>query len=259
MRPNVIAFANHKGGVGKTTSVANVGGALALAGKRTLLIDLDSQENLTYHFLSEEEGEAQEASVYESIVDGARLPILNVRPNLDLVPASIELGRAESDLNGRSLREYILRGILERDAGGYDFILIDCPPSLGVVTSNALTAARDLYIPLTAETLPLRGLTRLEDIVQLIQRRTNRSLRLSGIFITRYNNRSLNDIVERNIRQRYGERVFATRIRENIALAECPFSGKLIYEYAPSSNGAKDYRRLTGEILARFDTYDTNK
>lgn len=245
----IIAVANHKGGVGKTTSVANLGAALALMGKRVLLVDLDAQQNLTFFFLKDE----AEVSVYDALIGKAALPILHVKANLDLTPSSIDLARAELDLNARIARELILKNLLANVAGDYDYIFLDCPPSLGIITYNALVAASDLLITLTAEALPYKGLTMLEEVVGEIRQTINKGLEISGVFITRYNNRSLNKIVTEQIAERYGSKVFSTKIRENIAVAEAPLSQMDIFEYAPDSNGAKDYRALAEEIVTRWN------
>lgn len=244
----VIAIANHKGGVGKTTSVACIGAALATHGKRTLLIDLDAQQNLTFILIGDKE---IESSVYNSLTGGTPLPIIKVKENLDLVPSSLELARAETDLSSKLMREAQLKNRIAEIADNYDYILLDCPPSLGIITTNALVAATELYIPLTAEALPLKGLTMLEEVVDEVREQINSRLRLGGVFLTRYNNRRLNKEVEEAISSRYGSKVFATKIRENIALAEMPVTGSTIFEYDPSSNGAKDYESLTLEILSR--------
>ena len=244
----IIAIANHKGGVGKTTSVANIGAALAMRGKRTLLIDLDAQQNLTFSFLKEE----AEISVYDAMLGKAALPILRIKENLYLTPSSIDLARAELDLNAKIAREGILKKLLAGVADNYDYILLDCPPSLGTITYNALVAANDLYITLTAEALPYKGLTMLEEVVEEIKS-LNKELSISGVLITRYNNRNLNALVEEQIRERYGSKVFDTKIRENIAVAEAPLEGVDIFEYAPDSNGAKDYGSLSEEIISRYE------
>ena len=246
----IIAIANHKGGVAKTTSVASIGSALAKKGKRVLLIDLDAQQNLTFSFVKNQD---IEESIYEAMTGKANLPIYSLKPNLDLTPSGLGLARAEIDLSTRIAREQILKNLLEPVAKNYDYILLDCPPSLGIVTTNALTAATDLLIPLTAEALPLKGLTMLEEVVEEVKRSINQKLQLSGVFITRYNNRKLNTLIEDAIKKRYGSVVFDTRVRENISLAEAPLTGTDIFDYAPTSNGAKDYEALTDEIIAKFE------
>lgn len=248
MKATIIAIANYKGGVGKSTSTGCIGAALALEGKRVLLIDLDAQQNLTFMMCGKED---PDVSVYDALVKDAPLPIVNIRENLDLVPASLELARAEIDLTNKLAREATLKTCLKDHEDKYDYILIDCPPSLGIVTTNALVAANQLFIPLTAEALPVKGLRMLDDIVSEIKRLVNPRLELGGVFFTRFNNRRLNKDVSDMIAQRYGDKVFKTKIRENIAVAEMPLYGKTIYEYAPQSNGAADYKALTNEILER--------
>lgn len=244
----VIAVANHKGGVGKTTSVACIGAALARHGRRTLLIDLDAQQNLTFTLMGDKEAES---SVYDSLIKGTPLPVIEIAENLDLIPSSLELARAETDLSSKLMREAQLKNRIAEIAGDYDYILLDCPPSLGIITTNALVAATELYIPLTAEALPLKGLTMLDEVVGEIRQAINPRLELGGVFITRYNNRKLNKDVVEAISSRYGSKVFTAKIRENIALAEMPVTGMSIYEYDPNSNGATDYEALTEEILSR--------
>lgn len=248
MNTTIIAVANHKGGVGKTTSVATIGAALAKLNKRTLLIDLDAQQNLTYTLTHIEE---PELSVYDSMINDQPLPIIPVCKNLDLVPASLELARAEIDLSTKLARERILSTLIDDVRDNYDYIIMDCPPALGIVTTNALVAANKLYIPLTAEALPLKGLAMLDDVVREVKKRVNPSLELGGVFFTRFNNRKLNKEVVNMIVDRYADKVFNTKIRENISLAEMPLAGQSIFEYDSSCNGAKDYLSLTKEIIAR--------
>ena len=248
MKAKVITIANHKGGVGKTTSTASIGMGLALTGHRVLLIDLDAQQNLSFTLTRIED---PDKSVYDSLVRDMPLPIVKINEQLDLVPASLELARAEIDMSTKIAREGILKSLLEEHIENYDYIIIDCPPSLGIVTTNALVASDELYIPLTAEALPLKGLTMLDDVVLEVRRRVNPSLRLGGVFFTRYNNRKLNKEVVSMIEARYGNLVFKTKIRENIALAEMPLSGQSIFEYDPKSNGAADYMALVKEIINR--------
>lgn len=247
-----IAIGNQKGGVGKTTSTACIGAALALQGRRVLLIDLDAQQNLTFTLTQNED---PETSIYDTLVKDQPLPIVSVRENLDLVPASLDLARAEIDMATMMAREGILKSYLDEQKEKYDYILMDCSPSLGIVTTNALVAADKLYILLTAEALPLKGLTMLDDIVREVKRRVNPTLELGGVFFTRFNNRKLNKEVISMVEKRYGEKVFQTKIRENIAIAEMPLSGQTIFEYDPKSNGAADYRTLTDEIISREENW----
>ena len=243
-----IAIGNQKGGVGKTTSTACIGAALVLQGRRVLLIDLDAQQNLTFTLTQNED---PETSIYDTLVKDQPLPIVSIRENLDLVPASLDLARAEIDMATMMAREGILKSYLDEQKEKYDYILMDCSPSLGIVTTNALVAADKLYIPLTAETLPLKGLTMLDDIIREVKRRVNPTLELGGVFFTRFNNRKLNKEVISMVEKRYRGKVFQTKIRENIAIAEMPLSGQTIFEYDPKSNGAADYRTLTYEIISR--------
>ena len=250
---HIIAFANHKGGVGKTTSVANIGAALNQKGQRVLLVDLDAQQNLTSCFLPDGKVEALEVSVYDALVGKAPLPVIPLKDGLSIVPSGIELARAEIDLSQKLAREQLLKRLLKPMAEEYDFILLDCPPSLGIITTNALTAAEALYIPLTAEALPMKGLQMLEAVVEEVKDSINPTLSLSGVFITRYNTRkSLNQIVLETIERKYGSVVFSTKIRENVAVAEAPLTQQPICDYSPKSKGAEDYENLTMEILNRW-------
>lgn len=254
MKRRVIAFANHKGGVGKTTSVAAIGAALAERGRRTLIVDLDAQQNLTTCYLDEDE---QEVTIYEALTGQAPLPLIQVRERLFLCPAGVELAQADLILSTRIAREAILRGLLENMEEEFDYILLDCPPSLGLVTANALAAATDVYIPLTAEALPLRGLEMLDGVISEIAKGVNTGLRVSGVFVTRYHNRNLNNQVIEALRRKYGSKLFSTRIRENISVAEAPLTKEGIFSYAPNSNGARDYAALTDEIISREKDNDT--
>ena len=243
----IIAIANHKGGVGKTTSVAAIGAILSEMGKRVLLIDLDAQANLTSSLLREE----QESTIYRALRGDEALPVVKAKENLYLVPSSLELAGIELELSGRMSREFIIKELIEPVLPEYDYILLDCPPSLGLITINALTASQYLYIPLTAEALPSKGLTMLLDIMGMVQKRLNKDIALGGIIITRWEKSNLSLMVEEMLRATYGEIVFTTKIRKNVSVAEAPLHSKDILAYAPQSNGAKDYRALVAEIIER--------
>lgn len=249
MQAKVFSFSQHKGGVGKTTTTATLGAALAKKGKKVMLIDLDAQQNLTYSLLPGE----PEISIYDSLTKDEPLPIYNVSENLDIIPASIELARAEIDLSSRMAREKILKNLLDPIKDNYDYILLDCPPSLGIVTTNALVAADRLIIPMTAEALPLKGLKMLDDVVKEVKKFVNPDLEIGGVVLTRFDKRkTLNIEILNSLYNTYDEKVFETKIRENIALAETTMTGKSIFEYSPKSNGAKDYMALADEFLKRF-------
>ena len=242
-----IAFANHKGGVSKTTSVANIGAILSRKGKRVLLVDLDAQANLTDYFLKERPGK----SIYNAMAEEAPLPVYQIAENLYIVPSSLEMVGIESKIAENIDRAELLQILLEPLESEYDYVLIDCPPSLSMATINALVAASDLYICVTAEAIPVRGLKMLIDTLEEIRKRKNPDLKLSGIIITRWGGRNLNKIMEEGLRKNFGEIVFKTKIRENIAIAEAPASFQDVATYSPSSHGAEDYKALTDEILKR--------
>ena len=249
-----IAIINHKGGCAKTTTAANLGAALNDAGKRVLLIDADAQASLTNSLLS---GPIQEERTLFPLLSGnaGRVEPYQVKPGLDLIPGCpalatlIGIRNADADNDAAQIIPAKLRHEM-RLYSGYDYALIDCPPSLGILTLNALIAADEAIITTTAEALPYAGLTDIFEIVEAA-RPFQEDLRVSGILITRYNGRKLNKIVEDKLRAVYGPIVFNTRIRENIAIAEAPLFKLPITDYAPGSNGAKDYRALADEIISR--------
>ncbi len=244
---NIIAIANHKGGVGKTTSTQNIGVALSQLGNKVLLIDLDPQANLSDAFGFED----VEVSIYDALTEKAKAPIVQIRENLDLCPANLDLSVAEVELSGITGREYVLKDIVDTIKKEYDYILIDCPPSLGLLTINALTASTEVYIPLDAQYFSMKGLDKLMYIINQIKKRLNKDVQVAGVFLTQFDNRV---IVNRNVAEMienyFPNKVFKTRIRKNIALVEAPIEDKDIFEYAPSSNGAVDYMKLTKEIQA---------
>lgn len=248
MSLKIITLANHKGGVSKTTSTASIGACMARMGKKVLLIDLDGQANLTLYFIPDED--EINTSIFDSLVSGVSLPVKYIRENLDLVPSSLEMASAEIALTNLLAREQLLSRLLEPVKQNYDYILIDCPPSLGIVTTNAFLAADEIIVPMTPELLPLKGMRMLDAFITTLQR-VKPSLQLAGVFIARFNHRKLNKAVEQAVKSRYEAITMKTRIRENITLAESAGSGKSIFEYDPQSNGAKDYQALTEEIMSR--------
>jgi len=241
----VIAVTNHKGGVGKTTSTINIGAGLAKLGKRVLLIDLDPQANLSQSLGIKD----PTATIYGAIRGEHPLQPVNVLKRLDVVPSTLDLSGAEIELSSETGREYILRELLDTVKGSYDYVIIDSPPSLGLLTVNALTSADEILIPLQAQYLALQGLSKLLEIVDKIQKRLNKGLRIGGVFITQYDSRKiLNRNVVETIESHFKETVFKTRIRDNVALAEAPTQGQDIFRYNPTSYGALDYLALCKEI-----------
>ena len=244
----VIAVTNHKGGVGKTTSTINIGAGLAKLGKRVLLIDLDPQANLSQSLGIKD----PTATIYGAIRGEHPLQPVNVLKRLDVVPSTLDLSGAEIELSSETGREYILRELLEPVKGSYDYVIIDSPPSLGLLTVNALTSADEILIPLQAQYLALQGLSKLLEIVDKIQKRLNKGLRIGGVFVTQYDSRKiLNRNVVETIESHFKETVFKTRIRDNVALAEAPTQGQDIFRYNPTSYGALDYLALCKEIVKR--------
>lgn len=249
METKVISFGNHKGGVAKTTTTTNVGSILASKGYKVLVIDLDAQANLTVSLLKEE----PENSIYYALTGKtSELSIIPVTDNLSIVPASLQLAMAEMELTAAISRERILAELLEKVKPDYDFILIDCPPSLGLLTLNAFTASNEIIIPLVAEVLPFKGLTMINDFIKQVQHRLNREAHISGILLTRWEATKLTKEIESRLRNQLGNLVFDVKIRKNITIAEAPLESKNIVEFNPKCNGSQDYRTFTEELLTRL-------
>lgn len=241
-----IAIVNNKGGVGKTTTTASLGASLASLGKKVLIVDLDAQRNLTSSLTDGD----HERTIFHSIMNDQDLPIVEISKNLSLVPSSVDMMGVELQIADRMSREYILKDLLEPVEGSFDFILLDCPPSLGLVTLNALVASRYLLVPMTAEALPTEGLAMLTRFLAMIRKRPNPSLELLSILFTRWMGRRLNRDVETSVERAFPGKVFKTKIRENIQVAQAPLRKSSIIDYAPESNGAKDYLELAKEVLS---------
>lgn len=244
----IITLSNHKGGVGKTTSTFNIGAGLHKLGKKVLLIDLDPQASLTTSA-----GIKQiESSMYDYLKNTKKIAPISLEVGFDILPASSDLTFAEVELSAETGREYILQETIEPLTAKYDYILIDSPPSVGLLTMNALTASNKVLIPLQAHYLAMKGVGKLLDVINSLKKRINKNLAIGGVFVTQYDKRKLlhHDVLE-NAKTHFGELVFNTQIRENIALAEAPATGKDIFKYDPTSNGAKDYLALCQEIINR--------
>jgi chromosome partitioning protein len=244
----VISISNHKGGVGKTTSAINIGAGLNKLGKTVLLIDLDPQANLSQSLGIVEPKE----TIYGALRGEYKLQPIEILKGLYLVPSTLDLSGAEVEMSGEAGREYILKEIIDPIRDSYDYIIIDSPPSLGLLTINSFTASDEILIPLQAQYLALQGLTKLMEVVDKIKRRLNKGLKVGGVFITQYDSRKvLNRDVAQTIEAHFKDEVFKTKIRDNVALAEAPAQGVDIFRYNPKSYGAEDYLKLSKEILKR--------
>ncbi len=247
-----IACTNQKGGVGKTTTVVNLASYLALAGDRVLVIDLDPQGNATSG-LGLDRGTA--ASVYDAVIDDRaliELVVPSATDGLDVVPSSMALAGAEVELAPLEQRERRLARLIAPIKGGYDHVLLDCPPSLGLLTVNALTAADATLIPIQCEYYALEGLSQLLDTISLVREHLNPGLEIEGALLTMHDGRTnLSSDVAREVRAHLGNRVYETVIPRNVRLSEAPSHGRPIEAYAPESRGAAAYRSFAEEFRRR--------
>ncbi|MEG1581637.1 MAG: AAA family ATPase [Clostridia bacterium] len=249
----IISFANQKGGVGKTTTCLNVSSYLALMGKKVLMIDIDPQGNATSGLgISKEKGTK---SIYDVLVGGVKPneAILKTPvPLLEIIPANIDLAGVEVELVYMDNRESVLKKIITRLKNDYDFITIDCPPSLGLLTINALTCSDSVCIPIQCEFFALEGLSQLMNTIRLVKKRLNSQLAIEGVVLTMRDSRSnLGQQVAEEICKYFASTVFKTTIPRNIKIAEAPSHGLPIYMYDKNCAGAIAYEKLTEEILDR--------
>jgi chromosome partitioning protein len=249
----VISLLNHKGGVGKTTSAINIGAGLVELGKRVLLIDLDPQANLTLSL-----GVPRPpVTIYEAMRGESGLQPVTAKENLDVVASTLDLSGAEMELINEAGREFILQELFDPFLEEYDFIIVDCPPSLGLLTLNALTSSDFVIIPLQTEFLAMQGLAKIKQVIQKVKFRLNKKLQIGGVIATMYDSRKVlnRDVVE-TISKYFGKLLFETKIRDTVALAEAPAQRKDIFAYSRNSSGAKDYYSLSQEILKRMEQFD---
>lgn len=255
----VIAFVNHKGGVGKTTSTLNIGAGLQRMGKSVLLIDADAQANLT---LSLGLQDRETTTLYEAMTEKNTLEeaIIHLKSGIDVVPACLDLCTLELELSAAFRREEILKTLLENIRHKYDYILIDCPPALDICTRNVLAATDVVYIPVSAEILPMYGLNKIVQIIEKVRsKRVNTNITIGGVIVTRFNKQQrICQDVNQMLIEMFGDKVFRTCIRENVALKEYSAAHQDIFTYAPHSLAASDYQHLLEEIIERTEVEQVN-
>jgi len=251
----IISFVNQKGGVAKTTSTLNIGAALAIKEKKVLLIDLDPQGSLSkcagFRELEEDpttyeviKGETDISSAIKTKTDA-------VKP-YDIIPADIRMSGAEIELIGVPGRDNLLRDAMEALKGRYDYVLIDCSPSLSILTLMALTASNGLIIPVAAQFMPLDGMAQLLPTIELVKKRLNKSLDITGVIVTMYDNRrSLDREILEAVKAKFPSEIFRTVVKNNSKLAEAPTFGKDIFAYDPKSSGAAAYQDIAAELMER--------
>lgn len=251
MNTKIIAIASHKGGVGKTTSAATLGSLLSSRGEKTLLVDLDAQRNLTSTFIGSQD--KPEHTLYEAFCGRCQIPVINVRENLDVVPSSLDMGALDTVIAAKLQRELILKSLITPIKDSYDWILLDCPSQMGMITVNAFAAANSLIVPVSCDAYAAEGLIQLLDMADVVRSGLNPELTMDGIIVTRFHTRrTLDKIVEGDLRERFNDKVFATRIRENATIVQAPVVCLDIVSYDPKCNGAVDYTALLEEIMIRL-------
>ncbi|MBE6467212.1 MAG: ParA family protein [Alphaproteobacteria bacterium] len=251
--PRILAVANRKGGVGKTTTTVNVATAMAAAGKKVLVIDLDPQGNASTSMGIDKKGAVR--SSYDVLLGEAKLTeavVWTEIPNFSLVPSSPDLAAAEIELIEMDRREFALKKAINKDAVNYDYILIDCPPSLSLITINALVAADAVIVPLQCEFLALEGISDLIQNINIIKKNFNPNLTLHGVVLTMYDKRNnLTQMVEEDVRNFFGKKVYDTVIPRNVKISEAPSHGKPVLLYDFKCPGSQAYIGLTKEVLKR--------
>lgn len=246
----IISISNHKGGCGKTTTAISLGAALTLKGKRVLLIDMDPQRNLTQSLYAS----TSENTVYTSMKEGVLMEPIKITDMMDLIPSDPGLAAADMQLSQVERAQVLLRNIMGESRKKYDYILIDTPPSRGIITVNALSASDEVLIPMQAEILSLRGLSDLTELIKLVHDHINPDLRINGVFMVRYDNRkTVSKLITSMLDQCFtgwDAHIYSTRIRDNVAIVESQIQRVDIYRYSPEAKAAKDYMALAEEFLS---------
>ncbi|HJG37382.1 ParA family protein [Enorma phocaeensis] len=251
--PRIISIINQKGGVGKSTTAVNLAAALGELGKKVLIVDFDPQGNSTSGLGIEKE--ELEQCVYDALLNDVPAENLLIQANCDnvtVIPATIQLAGAEIELVSAMARETRLKELLEPVQENYDFVFIDCPPSLGLLTINALTAADSVLIPIQCEYYALEGVTKLLESMRMVKSKINKGLEVFGVLLTMYDSRtSLANQVVDEVKQYFGDKVFNTLIPRTVKISEAPSFGMSVIQYAPQNKGAQSYMELAEEVIGR--------
>lgn len=253
MSKKIIAIANQKGGVGKTTTAINLATSLAAIGNKVLLIDLDPQGNSSTGIgVIEKE---RKNNIYQLLIGKIKVDLAvksSLVPNLDLIPSTVDLSAAEIELDDFPKKEFVLKNIIKQIENNYDYIILDCPPSLGLLTINALASAHSILIPLQCEFFALEGLAHLLKTIELVKNRLNHELEICGIVLTMYDRRNrLTELIEQEVRNYFGDKVMETVIPRNVRLSEAPSHGKPAIIYDMKCLGSIAYIHLTKEFIAK--------
>jgi len=242
----IISTINFKGGVAKTTSTINIGAEIARRGKKVLLIDADPQANLTVGLGIEPD---ENNNIYISLSEGSFSAPINVSENLDVIPSHISFVDAEIQFSTKLGREFLLKNLVDQVKNNYDYIIIDCPPSSGLIFINAVACSDRLLIPLLGEPFSVSGIKELMSTVTLVQKTVNKNLKIGGVFLTKYENVNLHKESKEAMTEFFKEKFLKTQIRKNISISEAQTMGIDVVSYKPQSNGAEDYINLTNEVL----------
>ena len=251
---HIISLMNHKGGVGKTTSAVNIAAGLHILGKRILLIDLDPQANLTMHLVGDLDSD--HPTIYNALKGESVLPVTTIKDGFNIVISALDLSAAELELQSEPGREFLLKELIKPVLSFYDFIFIDCPPSLGLLTINALTASDSIIIPVESSAFSLKGTTKLFDIIEKVRTRLNPNLKSHKILITKYDSRkTIQRQITDTLQNQKFSKVFDAVIRTNVALEEATMSLCSVHDHDPKSAGSIDYMHICNEIIDNYKKY----